>query len=96
MSGRLRATATGQPLPVALTAAVAYAARRLEPHDGVRLLTTQRIGALEPSFLHGLTPERVRDVPAEYLPEQIAGLGKRGGGVAGDGTGQLWTPGSAV
>lgn len=41
-------------------AAVAYAARRLEPDDGVRLLTTQRIGAPEPSFLHGLNPERVR------------------------------------
>lgn len=41
-------------------AAVAYAARRLDIEDGVKLLTTQRIGAPEPSFVDGVATERVR------------------------------------
>lgn len=41
-------------------AAVAYAARRLDLADGVKLLTTQRLGAPEPPFDHGVAAERVR------------------------------------
>jgi len=42
-------------------AAVAYAARRLEPDDAVKLLTTHRIGAPEPpAFDQRVTTERVR------------------------------------